>query len=267
MRHGRARSSRHGFDSTVLCLIGLAGCSESNRYVEPPPPQVTVVRPVQRAVTEYLEATGTAQPIMTVDIRARVRGFLKERLFKEGSLVQEGQLLLVIDEAPFRLALDQSKLRLAESEASLTRAQQSRAREVARAQVALDLSQLNLAQTAEARERNLRRRNAGTAEALDQAVASRKKCEAQVDASRAKLEQADADHQTTILAARRQRQPGEDGRAQRGDRVELLPDERSRERSDQPAQLSCRQSGWRRPELALGDDCQDRSDPCNDQRQ
>jgi RND family efflux transporter MFP subunit len=187
--------------SALLIVTGVAGCSEPNRYVEPPPPKVTVVRPVRRAVTEYLEATGTAQPVMTVDIRARIRGFLKERLFKEGSLVEKGQLLLVIDEEPFRLALDQMRLRLADSEASLTRAQQSRAREVARAQLALDLSQLNLAQTAEARERSLSRRNAGTPEQLDQAVANRKKTEAQVGAARAKLEQADADHQTTILAA------------------------------------------------------------------
>jgi RND family efflux transporter MFP subunit len=187
--------------SALVFAIGIAGCAEPNQYVDPPPPKVTVIRPVQRAVTEYLEATGTAQPVMTVDVRARVKGFLKERLFKEGSFVQEGQLLLVIDEEPFRLALDQARLRLAESEASLTKAQQSRAREVARAQVALDQSQLSLAKTAEARQRSLTRRNAGTTEELDQAVANRKKGEAQVEAARAKLEQAEADHQTTILAA------------------------------------------------------------------
>jgi membrane fusion protein (multidrug efflux system) len=187
--------------SVLLILIVVAGCTETNQYVEPPPPKVTIVRPVRRAVTEYLEATGTAQPVMSVDIRARVRGFLKQRLFKEGALVKQGQLLLVIDEEPFRLALDQARLRLADSEASLTKAQQSRAREVARAQLALDLSQLNLAQTAEARQRSLTRRSAGTPEELDQAVANRKKNEAQVEATRAKLEQAEADHETTIRAA------------------------------------------------------------------
>jgi RND family efflux transporter MFP subunit len=195
------RSAPAIIKNALLLLVAIAGCADTNQYVEPPPPKVTVVRPVRREVTEYLEATGTAQPVMTVDIRARVRGFLKERLFKEGSLVQKGQLLLVIDEEPFHLALEQARLRLAEAEASSTKAQQSRARQVARAQLALDLSQLNLAQTAEARQRTLTRRSAGTPEELDQAVANRKKGEAQVDAARAKLEQADADHQTTILAA------------------------------------------------------------------
>lgn len=187
--------------SALLFLCGISGCFETNQYVEPPPPKVSVIRPVHRAVTEYLEATGTAQPVMTVDIRARVRGFLKERLFKDGALVKQGQLLLVIDEEPFRLALEQARLRLAEAEATLMKAQQSRAREVARAQLALDESQLILAKAAEARERSLTRRNAGTPEQLDQAVANRQKSEAQVEAARAKLEQAEADHYTTVRAA------------------------------------------------------------------
>jgi membrane fusion protein (multidrug efflux system) len=198
---GRPACALIGAAFLVAIAIAIAGCTETNQYVEPPPPSVTVVRPVVRAVTEYLEATGTALPVMTVDIRARVRGFLKERLFKEGAVVKQGQLLLVIDEEPFRLALDQAKLRLAETEASLMKAQQSRAREVARAQVALDESQLTLAETAEARQRSLTRRNAGTPEELDQSVANRKKAEAQVAAARASLEQAEADHQTTNRAA------------------------------------------------------------------
>src|SRR5690349_17631835 len=78
-------------------LLGLApGCGEPNAYVEPPPPEVTVAAPVRRDVTDFFEATGTTQPVMSVDIRARVKGFLKERHFEEGSLVKEGQLLLVI---------------------------------------------------------------------------------------------------------------------------------------------------------------------------
>ena len=185
----------------VLTMLLVAGCSEPNQYVEPPPPEVTVIRPIQRAVTNYLEVTGTAQPAMTVDIRARVRGFLKERHFKEGSLVKEGQLLMVIDEVPFRLALDQARMRLAEAEAALRKAKQSRAREVAKAQLNLDLSQLNLARTAEIRQRSLTARGAGTREEMDTAEANRKKNEAQVESTRAQLDQAEADYQTNIIAA------------------------------------------------------------------
>src|SRR5215218_5301517 len=132
----------------VLAAIA-AGCGEANRYVEPPPPEVTVATPVRRDVTNYFEATGTTQPVMSVDIRARVKGFLKERLFKEGALVEEGQLLLVIDEEPFRVALDQARTRLAEAEAALKKARESRAREVARAQLALDEATLRLARIGE----------------------------------------------------------------------------------------------------------------------
>jgi RND family efflux transporter MFP subunit len=193
------RSIRAILPSAIIIVV--AGCSEANRYVEPPPPEVTVVRPIRRAVTDYLEVTGTAQPVMAVDIRARVRGFLKERHFQEGSVVKEGQLLLVIDEVPFRLALDQAKMRLAEAEAALRKAKQSRAREVARAQLALDRSQLDLARTVEARQRSLTGQGFGTREEMDQAEAGRKKNEAQVVATRAHLDQAEADYETNLLAA------------------------------------------------------------------
>jgi RND family efflux transporter MFP subunit len=186
---------------TVFGVLLIVGCSETNRYDPPPPPKVTVGHPVRREVTQYLEATGTAQPVESVDIRARVKGFLKERLYKEGAFVQRGQLLLVIDEEPFRLALDQAKLRLNEAETALRKARESQAREVARAQLALDLSQLSLAKTAQARQRSLTRRGAGTPEEMDQSDANCKKNEAQVEATRAKLVQAEADHETAILTA------------------------------------------------------------------
>jgi multidrug efflux pump subunit AcrA (membrane-fusion protein) len=100
------------FFAGLLGLVGLiAGCGPANTYVEPPPPEVSVATPQTRDVTNYLEVTGTAQPVMSVDIRARVRGFLKERHFQEGSLVKKGDLLLVIDEEPFKLTLDQAKNR------------------------------------------------------------------------------------------------------------------------------------------------------------
>lgn len=183
-------------------LLGLAaGCGETNSYVEPPPPEVTVATPVRRDVTEYFEATGTTQPVLSVDVRARVKGFLKERHFKEGAMVRQGELLLVIDEEPFKLALEQAKTRLAEAEAALKKARQSRARETAEAQLALDEAQFQLTKISGERQHKLMARGAGTAEELDQAEAARKKAAAQVDADRAQLEQARADYETNILSA------------------------------------------------------------------
>lgn len=186
----------------LLGLTGLvAGCGPANTYVEPPPPEVTVATPQTRDVTNYLEVTGTAQPVMTVDIRARVRGFLKERHFHEGSLVKKGDLLLIIDEEPFKLALDQAKARYAEANSALRKAKQSRAREVARAQLALDESSLMQAQSEERRQRKLIASRAVTEEDIERTEATRKKADAQVQSAKASLEQADADHETNILAA------------------------------------------------------------------
>jgi RND family efflux transporter MFP subunit len=196
----RARGPRLSLLLVIAPAVGI-GCGETNKYVEPPPPEVTVATPSTRDVTNYIEVTGTLQPILSVDIRARVKGFLKERHFKEGSIVKKGQLLLVIDEVPFQVQLDQAKTRLAEAEANLKKARQSRSREVARAQLALDESQLKLAQIDVNRQHNLFSRNAGTREEMDRTEANRTKNEAQVEATKAGLDQAEADYETNILGA------------------------------------------------------------------
>ena len=199
-----ASALARGAGLSLPFMVALAigpGCGETNKYVEPPPPEVTVATPSTRDVTNYIEVTGTTQPVLSVDIRARVKGFLKERHFKEGSIVEKGQLLLVIDEVPFQVQLEQAKTRRAEAEANLKKARQSRSREVARAQLALDESQLKLAQIDENRQHNLFSKNAGTREEMDRTEANRKKNEAQVDATRASLDQAEADYETNILGA------------------------------------------------------------------
>ena len=184
----------------VLGAALLPGCSRKNEFIEPPPPEVTVALPVERDMTEYLEATATAHPILVVEIRARVRGFLKECLVNEGADVKEGQLLLVIDEEPFRVRLDQAKAKLAEAQTALKKSTQSQAREIARAQLELDESQLEVATTEEERMKQLVVR-AVSQEELDRAVANRKKNAAQVASTKANLTQIGADYDTNISAA------------------------------------------------------------------
>jgi membrane fusion protein (multidrug efflux system) len=167
----------------------LGGCGQPNQYREPPRPTVTVATPIQRTVTEYLDFSGMTQPVETVDIRARVKGFLQERHFVEGGIVQEGQLLLVIDESPFQIQLEAATARLRESEAALERERMSKAREVARAQVKLSESQLYLAIQEERRIGNLITRKVATEAEMEQAVATRQAREAEVDSARARLEQ------------------------------------------------------------------------------
>jgi RND family efflux transporter MFP subunit len=189
--------------SAALSMIGLlAGCRQDDSFAPPPPPKVTVQVPIRRAVTSYVEYTGTTRAQETVDLRARVKGFLKERNFDEKTPVKKDQLLFVIDEEPFKVAFNMSKARLDESEAALKKAEQSKAKEVSAAQLELDRASLVLAKVEERRSKNLVARNAGTAEALDQAEATRRKAEAQVEADQASLDQAGADYQTNILSAR-----------------------------------------------------------------
>ena len=187
----------------LICLAAAcaAGCGKPNAYVAPPPPAVTVTTPVQRPVTEYLEFTGLAQPMETVEIRARVKGFLNERHFIEGADVKQGQLLFVIDEEPFRIQLRAAETHLQEAEAALRQATASKAREVAQAQVRLAESQLLLSQQEEQRISSLHQRQVSTKSELDQAQATLKTRAAEVESARANLEQANATFDTTILTA------------------------------------------------------------------
>jgi membrane fusion protein (multidrug efflux system) len=137
-------------------------------------------------------------------IRARVRGFLVERHFTEGTHVKKGQLLLVIDEEPYKITLQSSRARLSEADASLRKAEESKGREVASAQIELDRAQLGLAQIQERRSRTLLARHAGSAEDLDKTEADRRKWEAQVEADRAQFEQSKADYEVGIAAAKSQ---------------------------------------------------------------
>lgn len=180
----------------------LAGCGRSNEYFEPPPPEVIVCKPLRREVTEFIGYTGTAQASEQVEVRARVRGFLKEITFKDGDFVDAGRLLFVIDEEPFRVRLEQAAARREEAEAALARSENSKVREIAQAQLELNQSQQSLAQIEVQRARALMTRNAGTREEQDRAEAALGRWDAQVNADRATLEQAKADFDLNILAAK-----------------------------------------------------------------
>ena len=82
--------------SSALALMALAGC-EQNTFVPPPPPKVDVATPVQRPVTHYLEVTGNTAPIKSVDLVARVQGFLQSIDYEDGAFVKEGTTLFTIE--------------------------------------------------------------------------------------------------------------------------------------------------------------------------
>jgi membrane fusion protein (multidrug efflux system) len=192
----------------VACLVAAvvalaqAGCQKPAAQAAPPPPTVGVV--VSRRTTVPILATpnGTTRALQEVTVRARVRGFLTEQHFQEGSQVEKGQLLFVIDEEAYKVAVESARAKRSEAEASLKKAQQSKAPDVAAAQLALDQALLVLAQVQERRVRELLTRNAGSPEDVDKAEAERKKWEAQVMSDRAALAQARADFEVGIQSAK-----------------------------------------------------------------
>jgi RND family efflux transporter MFP subunit len=106
----------------LLSLALLAGC-EQNTFQPPPPPKVDVAVPVQRAITRYLDATGNTAPIKSVDLVARVQGFLQSIDYKDGSFVKEGTTLFTIEPETYKLKLDQARAAQAGAEASLKQAE------------------------------------------------------------------------------------------------------------------------------------------------
>ena len=96
----------------------LNACGNRNAYQPPPPPAVTVSRPLRLPVTDYLQATGSVAAFKTVDLVARVEGYLRSVNFEDGSAVRTGQLLFVIEPEPYqaKLASQQAQLLYAQAE-------------------------------------------------------------------------------------------------------------------------------------------------------
>jgi RND family efflux transporter MFP subunit len=99
-------------------FIALTAC-EQNSFVPPPPPKVDVGVPVQQSVTRYLEATGNTAPIKSVDLVARVQGFLQSINYQDGAFVKEGTTLFTIEPDTYKLKLDQAQAAEAGAQASL----------------------------------------------------------------------------------------------------------------------------------------------------
>jgi RND family efflux transporter MFP subunit len=106
----------------------MAGCQQKNTFVAPPPPQVTVAQPTEEPVVEFLEFTGTTKSTAEVDIRARVNGYLKKIAFDDGAQVEKGDLLFVIDPAPFEVDLESKQAALQKAQATLLLADANLAR-------------------------------------------------------------------------------------------------------------------------------------------
>src|SRR5258707_153100 len=107
------------FDRRLLgfCLL-LAGCARSTAEVPADAPTpISVSHPVEREVTDYADYTGRTAAVDSVEVRAHVWGYLEKVNFKEGVIVQKGDILFELDARPYQALLEQARAKVAQDEA------------------------------------------------------------------------------------------------------------------------------------------------------
>ena len=105
---------------TVSMLLALqAGCKEQPKPQPPPPPKVTVAQPARQAVTDNLDLTGNTQAIYTVQLVARVAGYLEKVFFQDGQRVKKGQPLFLIQQNTYEDNLRQAEAAILQYQAQL----------------------------------------------------------------------------------------------------------------------------------------------------
>jgi RND family efflux transporter MFP subunit len=117
----------------ILLLLApvLAACGESKsepQATAPPPPQVTIAKPTSKMIADQDEYVGRFVAVESVEVRARVPGYLEAIHFQDGQMVKAGDLLFTIDRRPFQIALAQAQASLAQAKATLAFADSDLAR-------------------------------------------------------------------------------------------------------------------------------------------
>lgn len=120
--------------AAALMATALYGCSPRSEAQAPPAPAVTVATPLVRAVQDWDEFTGRFEATQSVEVRARVGGYIAGVHFRDGDYVRRGQLLFTLDPRPAQAALASARAQLSQAQAQLTLARS----EVARAETLLE---------------------------------------------------------------------------------------------------------------------------------
>lgn len=142
------------------------------------PPEVTVAHPLAQSITDWDEYTGRLAAVDSVEVRARVSGYLKSVHFEDGAIVEEGDLLFVIDPRPYQAALDEAQA------------------QVTRARVQLELATNDLE-----RAERLFRSRAVSEEELDSRTQQKREAEASLQAAQAAVAATRLDLEFTSVSA------------------------------------------------------------------
>ena len=103
-------------------FLGHSNTSAAQELAKPIP-SVTTAMVIERNITPETSFVGRVEAIEKVELRARVEGFLEQRLFQEGAQVNKGDLLFVIEKEPYEIVVAQSKADLSGAQATLKNAQ------------------------------------------------------------------------------------------------------------------------------------------------
>ncbi len=117
-----------GYAAVIGLALIVSGCKKTNRYVPPPPPKVSVAKPVAEKITRYLDATGNTAAVASVDLVARVQGFVQGISYTDGAAVKTGDILFTIEPLPYQAKLQQAQAAEASAKATLVNAQANFAR-------------------------------------------------------------------------------------------------------------------------------------------
>jgi membrane fusion protein (multidrug efflux system) len=195
---------------SVAVVLGawlmVAGCGRAKaekdaKAAAPPPPAVVVTQVVQRNAPIMREFVARTEAVPTVEIRARVPGILEQVRFREGSLVKQGEVLFVIQQAEYKASVQTADAQLAKAQADLSRARDVSTIDRSRAQ--LEQSKADLGKTRQdvARYRPLAQEKAIPQQDLDTAISKELAAAANVDAAEAALKDTVLQQRTAIQLA------------------------------------------------------------------
>jgi RND family efflux transporter MFP subunit len=105
-------------------VVGLlAGCKPENKFQPPPPPEIRVAQPLQQDVAPYEVLTGNTVAFAAVDLVARVKGFLTDIKYVDGSYMKKGDVLFVIEQTMYKANVQEAQAQLEAAQAELVQSE------------------------------------------------------------------------------------------------------------------------------------------------
>jgi len=174
--HCRAAGAQRSAAVGILLALAAGFASAQPAGGDAPPPAVTVAAVTIGDVDRQKRFIGSVKAIQSVDLKARVEGFLEDVAFEQGSMVEQGATLYQIEQAPYQADVDSAEGQLAAAKAELDSAQAS-----------LEDKQADFE-----RQATLIKKGDTSQTAFDAAKAQRDEAKANVEKAKASIQQAKA---------------------------------------------------------------------------